>query len=114
MASDNSVYNNFSSDGSFMEKFRQMQEKKKSEADSAAPPPKKAKPVVMKLSSLKKKKNPFLAEPIRTKNKAFSKGEGSDDEDEDPPKPGEEILLVTCILAATCSRVLSSTVRPKH
>ena len=96
MASDDgSGFNNFSNDGSFIERFRKMQEeKKKLEVDSDVPPPKKAKPIVMKLSSLKKKKNPFLAEPIGTKNKAFSKGAGSDDEEEDLLKPGEEMLML--------------------
>lgn len=92
---DNLGFNSFSNDGSFFEMFRKHQEeKKKPEGPSTAPenviqPLKTAKPVVMKLSSLKKKKNPFLAQPVGTKIKAFSHGEASDEEDEDNSKAGE-------------------------
>ena len=86
-------FNSFSNDGSFFERFKKLQEEKQSEVPpttvaDTAPPLKKSKPIVMKLSSVKKK-NPFLAKPIGTRDKAFSQGKGSDEEDGGNTKPAE-------------------------
>ncbi len=97
MATNNNPgLNSFSNDGSFMDRFKKLQEEKEKSSlpiEEKIPPVKKVKPVVMKISSLKKKKNPFLAQPIGTKSKAFSQEEDAGDETGANVKAGEEMAI---------------------
>lgn len=95
---DESGFNTFNNDGSFMEKFIKMQEEKKKEQESSPAPPKpavpslvKRKPLLMKMRGVKKA--PTLVKS--TKTISILEGNASDnDKKTQEDKTKGEILTV--------------------
>lgn len=72
---DSAGFNSFNNDGSFMERFKKMQEEKKP-SEAAPKPGKPILPPLRKAKPLLKKKNPFVKPPRSVKLAEVKKGPG--------------------------------------